>query len=107
MSIQQTQVRPHILAYERDAIRTHALGDFAALLTSTAHQPAMLHYLDNAQNRVQLGGPLGPRASNENYGRELLELHTLGVDGGYSQQDVMEVARIFHRVDGSSTGKRR
>ncbi len=88
--------------YEREAIRPHVLGKFYDLLLETAKSPAMLFYLDNWQS-------VGPnsaaerfrpnqknkRGLNENYGRELLELHTLGVDGGYTQKDVIEVARCF------------
>jgi uncharacterized protein (DUF1800 family) len=88
--------------YERDAIRPHVLGKFRDLLEATAKSPAMLFYLDNWQsvgpNAPQLprGGPNAQRRGlNENYGRELLELHTLGVDGGYTQKDVTEVARCF------------
>lgn len=73
--------------YERDVLRPHALGKFPDLLRAVARSPAMLLYLDNAQNRR--GVP------NENYARELLELHTLGVHGGYTQRDVQEVARCF------------
>lgn len=69
------------------AIRRHALGSFEELLRATAHSPAMLAYLDNRLSKKA--------APNENYARELLELHTLGVDGGYTQRDVMEVARCF------------
>lgn len=76
--------------YEERAIRVHALGKFRDLLTATVHHPAMLRYLDNEQNAV---GHL-----NENYARELMELHTLGVDGGYSQRDVQELARILTGV---------
>lgn len=72
---------------DRDVIRAHAMGTFPALLSASAHSPAMLVYLDN--NVSTAGNP------NENYGRELLELHTLGVDGGYTQQDVQEVARCL------------
>ena len=85
-------------AYERDAIRPHVLGKFRDLLLATAQSPAMLYYLDNYQSVA----PPKPgdkrkyvRGLNENYGRELLELHTLGVDGGYTQKDVTEVARCF------------
>jgi uncharacterized protein (DUF1800 family) len=73
--------------YERDAIRPFALGKFKDLLLATAKHPAMLTYLDNAVS--------GAPAINENYARELMELHTMGVDGGYSQKDVEEVARVF------------
>lgn len=72
---------------DRDVIRAHALGRFGDLLRATARSPAMLAYLDNATNVVD-----GP---NENYARELMELHTLGVDGGYTETDVKEVARCF------------
>jgi uncharacterized protein (DUF1800 family) len=79
-----------VAAYERDVIRPHVLGRFKDLLLATAESPAMLFYLDNWQSAAT-----GRRGLNENYGRELLELHTLGVDGGYTQQDVTEVARCF------------
>lgn len=72
---------------DRDVIRRHALGKFHDLLGASAHSPAMLTYLDNQANRSG--------TANENYARELMELHTLGVDGGYSQRDVQEVARCF------------
>ena len=88
-------------AYERDAIRPHVLGKFRNLLGATAEHPAMLFYLDNWQS-VSPESMMGRRAKgkrarglNENYARELLELHTLGVDGGYTQKDVIEVARCF------------
>jgi uncharacterized protein (DUF1800 family) len=90
-----------VTAYERDVIRPHVLGKFRDLLEATAKSPAMLFYLDNWQSV----GPDAPaprpqakqarRGLNENYGRELMELHTLGVNGGYSQKDVTEVARCF------------
>jgi uncharacterized protein (DUF1800 family) len=89
-------------SYEREAIRPHVLGHFRDLLESTATAPAMLFYLDNWQSvapeiarRPVKGGGRPSRGLNENYGRELLELHTLGVDGGYTQKDVTEVARCF------------
>jgi uncharacterized protein (DUF1800 family) len=87
--------------YEREAIRPHVFGKFHDLLLATAKSPAMLFYLDNWQSA---GPPENERSNargrrqrglNENYGRELLELHTLGVDGGYTQKDVVEVARCF------------
>ncbi len=89
-----------VTSYERDAIRPHVLGRFRDLLEATAKSPAMLFYLDNWQsegaNSVAAGrGRKGARGLNENYGRELMELHTLGVDGGYTQKDVTEVARCF------------
>jgi len=94
------QVRPLLTSYERDAIRPHVLGHFRDLLLATARHPAMLFYLDNWQSQVprdDLQIPAGVQRPglNENYGRELLELHTLGVDGGYTQQDVIAVARAF------------
>jgi uncharacterized protein (DUF1800 family) len=111
--------------YEREAIRPHVLGKFRDLLEATAKSPAMLFYLDNWMSADPNGphmqaapprivrGPFGgvtviprpprlpqqgknaPKGLNENYGRELMELHTLGVDGGYTQKDVTEVARAF------------
>jgi uncharacterized protein (DUF1800 family) len=86
-----------VTAYERDAIRPHVLGKFEDLLRATAQSPAMLFYLDNWES-AGAQSPAGKRRQrglNENYGRELLELHTLGVDGGYTQKDVTEVARCF------------
>jgi len=104
-----------LTSYERDAIRPHVLGKFEDLLVATAKSPAMMFYLDNwlsvgPNSEIALGiaphrygyGPQnrprkGKQASglNENYGRELMELHTLSVNGGYSQQDVTEVAKVF------------
>ena len=108
-----------ITSYERDVIRPHALGKFEDLLVATAQSPAMMFYLDNwlsegpnsdaangirrnpyAHKRPHNRGPVqqakGKRNGlNENYGRELMELHTLGVNGGYTQKDVTEVARVF------------
>ncbi|MGH9567242.1 MAG: DUF1800 domain-containing protein, partial [Candidatus Angelobacter sp.] len=114
-----------ITSYERDVIHPHALGKFEDLLVATARSPAMLFYLDNwlsvgpdsdfsrgipkYGNRPWMGRrrfPPPPRPQrqakakrptglNENYGRELMELHTLGVNGGYTQKDVTEVARVF------------
>jgi uncharacterized protein (DUF1800 family) len=112
-----------LTSYEREVIQPHALGKFKDLLTATAKSPAMLFYLDNylsadprAAQRLAMeramrqqmrnrrfGGPppnaqaakKNERGLNENYGRELMELHTLGVDGGYTQKDVTEVARCF------------
>lgn len=78
-------------ADDRDVIRKHALGSFPALLRASALGPAMLWYLDGRTNRRQTP----EEAPNENYARELLELHTLGVRGGYTQQDVMEAARCL------------
>ena len=78
-------------ADDRDVIRAHALGSFPALLRASAVSPAMLWYLDGRVNRYASPGD----RPNENYARELLELHTLGVHGGYTQRDVMEVARAL------------
>jgi uncharacterized protein (DUF1800 family) len=89
-------------SYEENAIRPYALGKFRELLGATAHHAAMLFYLDNwqntAPNRVTYRpGPKNKKFSglNENYARELMELHTLGVDGGYAQKDVVELARVL------------
>jgi uncharacterized protein (DUF1800 family) len=117
----KAQVRYYLADYDR-AIRPHALGRFRDLLEAVAKSPAMLLYLDNARSGANPGqrtyaddvleGPVQPARGrargagrilqnqrrpglNENYARELLELHTLGVDGGYTQQDVIEVARAL------------
>ncbi len=110
-----------ITSYERDVIRPHVLGKFEDLLVATAKSPAMLFYLDNWMSvgpnsdvargipphpvrprrypypppRPQAAKGQRPSGLNENYGRELMELHTLGVNGGYTQKDVTEVARVF------------
>jgi uncharacterized protein (DUF1800 family) len=100
----------YLVSYERDVIRPHALGKFEDLLEDVAHSPAMLLYLDNASSTGP-GSPAAQRAKqnawrnpnakknreglNENYARELMELHTLGVNGGYTQADVIQVARIL------------
>ncbi|MGB1558020.1 MAG: DUF1800 domain-containing protein, partial [Oceanococcaceae bacterium] len=77
----------HKLYDDRDVIRRHAFGSFPEMLQASARSPAMMTYLNTVQNEA--AGP------NENYARELMELHTLGVDGGYTEQDVVEVARCF------------
>ena len=82
--------------YADRAIRPHALGHFKDLVLATLEHPAMLQYLDNSQNAV---GHI-----NENYARELMELHTLGVNAGYTQQDVQQLARVLTGV-GISTGR--
>jgi len=84
-------------AYDREVIRPHILGKFEDLLSATAHSPAMLYYLDNYQSVAPPAESKrrGQRGLNENYARELLELHTLGVDGGYTQNDIIGVARCF------------
>lgn len=109
------QERLFLSAYDRDVIRPRALGKFRDLLGAVAHSPAMLFYLDNWQSQADSahptlarngrGGGRGRgnappplrqrRGLNENYARELMELHTLGVDGGYTQHDVIEVARAL------------
>ena len=90
-------------SYEREAVRPHVLGRFADMVLASARHPAMLVYLDNFQSIGPASrgatrggrGRGGARGLNENYARELLELHTLGVDGGYTQQDVQELAKIL------------
>jgi uncharacterized protein (DUF1800 family) len=76
-----------LTSYERDTIRPNIWGRFEELVMATAKSPAMLFYLDNARS---MRGKI-----NENYARELMELHTLGVDGGYTQKDVTELARVL------------
>lgn len=78
---------PLKISFDRDVIRAHALGNFGSLLRATVRHAEMLHYLDNWINTAG--------AINENYSRELLELHTLGKDGGYSEQDLKALARIL------------
>jgi uncharacterized protein (DUF1800 family) len=95
-----------LTSYERDAIRPHVFGKFRDMVLATARHPAMLFYLDNWQSQAPrsetvplpagaAAEPSRPLGLNENYGRELMELHTLGVDGGYTQSDVINVARAF------------
>ena len=112
--VRKDQIEPYLLStYERETIRPRALGRFEDLLVATAKSPAMLVYLDNfksigpdsqAADRVKRAGEVRPNGKlakvasaglNENYGRELMELHTLGVNGGYSQADVTAVAKVF------------
>jgi len=96
-------VAPLAGSYERDVIRAHVLGRFEDMVLASAKHPAMLVYLDNFQSigpnsRGARAGQRGNgqrRGLNENYARELLELHTLGVNGGYTQQDVQELAKIL------------
>ena len=78
--------------YARDVVRKHALGTFSDMLVASARHPAMLAYLDNATS--------SKKAPNENHGRELLELHTVGVDGGYTEKDVRSSALHPHRPVG-------
>jgi uncharacterized protein (DUF1800 family) len=87
-----------VLPYERDAIRAHVYGRFRDMLGAVAHNPAMLFYLDNwVSVRERPADPRRPNQPglNENYARELMELHTLGVNGGYTQSDVREAARCL------------
>jgi uncharacterized protein (DUF1800 family) len=109
VSITKGQSQPFVLTYERDAIRPNTLGKFESLLKATAQHPAMLYYLDNASSgsdnndmnqRIKKMVPANSKLKkqaglNENYAREVMELHTLGVDGGYVQADVTEVARAL------------
>jgi uncharacterized protein (DUF1800 family) len=111
-------LRAMLASYEQDAIRPHVLGHFKDLLLATSRHPAMLYYLDNWESMAPGSfdvGPFAPRRGfvngvanailpgnagqahglNENYGREIMELHTLGVNGGYTQADVIAVARCF------------
>jgi uncharacterized protein (DUF1800 family) len=119
-NVAQVQNQVHLLigSYERDAIRPHILGHFKDLLLATARHPAMLYYLDNWESMSPGSFSVGPfapnrgivngvpntiipsafgqaRGLNENYGREVMELHTLGVSGGYTQEDVIALARCF------------
>jgi uncharacterized protein (DUF1800 family) len=112
--VRKNQNEPYLLAsYDRDAILPNAMGKFEDLLVATAKSPAMLMYLDNwlsigpdsqAAQRGKKVSQLAPNSQaaqvlpkgiNENYARELMELHTLGVGGGYTQKDVIEVAKCF------------
>jgi uncharacterized protein (DUF1800 family) len=90
-------VRPFTGHYVVNVARAHALGKFEDLLLASARHPAMLHYLDQFQSVAEgaRGGQGNRRGLNENYARELMELHTLGVAGGYSQVDVRELARVL------------
>jgi len=88
--------RALVASYERDAIRPYVLGSFRSLLGATAKHPAMLFYLDNVVSSTPRPKARGrAQGLNENYARELMELHTLGVDGGYTQRDVTELARML------------
>jgi uncharacterized protein (DUF1800 family) len=105
------QMPYYLVSYERDVIRPRALGKFEDLLEAVAHSPAMMLYLDNAESmgpdspaaeRAKMVAARRPGANkkadaglNENYARELMELHTLGVNGGYTQADVTQVARVL------------
>ncbi|MGB7266520.1 MAG: DUF1800 domain-containing protein [Terracidiphilus sp.] len=105
------QMPYYLVSYERDVVRPHALGKFEDLLEAVAHSPAMMIYLDNAESvgpdslaaeRAKMAAWRRPGSKrqdppgiNENYARELMELHTLGVNGGYTQADVIQVARVL------------
>jgi uncharacterized protein (DUF1800 family) len=113
--VRKNQNEPFLIpSYEREVIRPNALGKFEDLLVATAKSPAMLMYLDNWQSigpdslaakqgpqfarfakNPQVKAALKDRGLNENYGRELMELHTVGVNGGYTQADVTQVAKVF------------
>ncbi len=84
-------------AFEREAIRPHIAGTFEDMLLAVVRHPGMLLYLDNAQSigPHSLAGRVAGKGLNENLGRELMELHTLGVDGGYTQDDVIALARLL------------
>ncbi len=90
-------VRSFAGAFEREAIRPHVTGRFVDMLLAVEHHPAMLLYLDNAVSigPDSIAGRRRGKGLNENLGREMLELHTLGVDGGYTQADVEALARIL------------
>jgi uncharacterized protein (DUF1800 family) len=105
------QMPYYLVSYERDTIRPYALGRFEDLLEAVAHSPAMLIYLDNAESvgahslaaeRFKMNAWRRPNSKrqlppgiNENYGRELMELHTVGVNGGYTQADVIEASKVL------------
>jgi len=97
VSITKGQVRGLAGAFEREAIRPHVLGGFGAMLKAVVQHPAMLIYLDQAQSigPNSKAGSRRDRGLNENLAREILELHTIGVDGGYGQEDVTNLARIL------------
>ena len=109
VSLTKNQSAQFVANYERDAIRPNVTGNFDALLLATAKSPAMLYYLDNFSStgtNVQRPRALMRNAANkqpakkaqglnENYAREVMELHTLGVDGGYTQQDVTQAAKVL------------
>ena len=93
----KSNLRVMVGDYEDRALRPRALGRFRDLLIASATHPAMIRYLDNEQN--------GAGRINENYAREVMELHTLGVDGGYSQKDVQELARVLTGLGVNLTDK--
>jgi len=105
--LKKGQLAPwYLVDYEQNVVAPHAMGKFEDLLVATAKSPAMLFYLDNhasigPHSMAAMRAQANPQAKNrdpglnENYARELMELHTLGVDGGYTQKDVTEVAKVF------------
>ena len=97
VSADKGNVRPICGAYEREAIRAHVLGRFGEMLLAVESHPAMLIYLDNARSigPASTAGVRQKRGLNENLAREIMELHTLGVGGGYTQDDVTSLARII------------
>lgn len=99
VSMTKGQALIYIPSYEKDVIRPNALGQFGELLLATAKSPAMLQYLDNTRSASETKkAPAQAKKTkglNENYAREVMELHTLGVDGGYTQKDVTEAAKIL------------
>ena len=97
VSVTKGPVRALAGSYEREAIRPHVLGRFADMLKAVEQHPGMLIFLDNAQS-IGPNSPAGigrDRGLNENLAREIMELHTVGVDGGYTQADVTNLARII------------
>lgn len=97
VSAQRPVVAPLALNFETEVIRPHVFGRFEDMLLASSRHPAMLLYLDNAQSVGPMSrvGAQRDKGLNENYARELMELHTLGVDGGYTQNDVREVAKVL------------
>ncbi|HEX9997032.1 MAG TPA: DUF1800 domain-containing protein [Abditibacterium sp.] len=97
VDVKKGPVRGLKILDDRETIRPHVFGNFRDMLGASAHSPAMMWYLDNARSTREMNAGKGMKRGgiNENYARELMELHTLGVEGGYSQTDVTEVARCF------------
>lgn len=97
VSIQKPQTAMFVGAFEREAIRPNVAGKFSDMVLAVERHPAMLLYLDNAQSigPDSMAGRIAGRGLNENLAREILELHTLGVEGGYTQDDVIQLARLL------------
>ncbi len=97
VDVKKGPIRALKIADDREVIRPRVFSTFREILGASAHSPAMMFYLDNARSTKEFGAKTGKKRGglNENYARELMELHTLGVDGGYTQKDVTEVARAF------------